>query len=362
MTDIVFKLCEQMLQHSPEASYKRLNPALRSTLSSCIEADLPFLPDTFKRVYKELRGHWWFGDGAGSCVGERYYSLACAVNHNSACQSFEQFAGRPGVLWEEDSKAPSRLHVGERFSWRGYYVEITSMRTDSLVACTYRESRNPSDGLKVGAEIGDYNKPHVITSVKKVVGGTVIRAVKANKPYSGSREVAKRFTVTYAELSAFRKTEKQRVKKIIEQIASCDPAKDGERISKQVAAEHFRHFQLEEINAAFTKRKDWCANEDRIKAWRVGKGDPWLDFKGIMLRVKADRVECSNGNSASLSAVRRVLPVLLDRRKSPGELSLPLDGYTIHNVSKDGVRVGCTLAPWPEVERIASILKPGVSL
>lgn len=95
MKDIVFTICQSMLSESPEASYKRLNPALRSTLHNCIEADLPFQPETFRRIYNELRGHWWYGDGAGSHIGEGFYSAACNLNHASAIKSFEQFAITP---------------------------------------------------------------------------------------------------------------------------------------------------------------------------------------------------------------------------------------------------------------------------
>ena len=95
--DHVFTILETLLRNSPERSYKRLNPALCSTLHDCIEADLPFLPDTFKRIYYELRGGCWFGDGAGSHHGEDFYTRAVSVNHASACISFENFAERPAV-------------------------------------------------------------------------------------------------------------------------------------------------------------------------------------------------------------------------------------------------------------------------
>lgn len=358
--DVVFNILEQMLSSSPEASYARLNPALRSTLSDCISADLPFQPDTFSRVYNELRGWRWFGDGAGSSVGEHYYTHAVENNHASAYQSFEQFAGRPAVLWEEDAKSPVRLHVGSRFTWRGYFVEVTSMRQDSLVACTYKDVRETGKGIEVGATIDDYsqreNKHWVITNSKRDGYATVLRVVKS-KAVSGDRTVAKRFTITYAEMVEFRRTEKARLKKVLVKIASCNPEKNAKSLSKEIAAENFRHFQLEEINAAFAKRKDWIANASRIEEWRNGVNGAWLEVKSILLRVKDDCVECSNGNRVSLAAVRRVLPIILDRRSQAGNLSLSLDGHTINSLNSVGVRVGCTLVPWSEVDLIAPKIK-----
>jgi hypothetical protein len=353
-SDAVFSILQSMLSASPEASYKRLNPALRGTLSNCISADLPFQPDTFSRIYNELRGRWWFGDGAGSHVGEHYYSQACSLNHASAYQSFENFAGRPGVLWEENTGTPELLCVGARFTWKGYFVEVTSMRKESLVACTYQDVRDSVDGLKVGALIS-YNSPHVITSVRREGKTVLLRVVKARAGH-GDRTVARRFTITYDEIATFRRTEKVRLKAVLQIIATCDP-KDAAKLSKQIAAEHFRHFQLEEVNAAFAKRKDWLANETRIEAWRAGINGAWLDIKTILLRVNGDLVECSNGNSVSVAAARRALPILLDRRNKSERLEIPLDSYRINQIGKQGVTVGCTVVPWPEVESLKETLK-----
>lgn len=356
MKDIVFTILETMLRNSPEASYKRLNPALRGTLAHCIEADLPFQADTFKRINEELRGGWWFGDGAGSSAGEHYYSLACAVNHNTAAKSFEAFAERPGVLWEQDGNTPERLHVGSNMTWQGHYLTVTSMRDDSLVACSYKDtSPSYNERWRIGSTIG-YDKPHVITSIKRDGKATLLRVIPA-KASSGHRTIAKRFTITYAEIAEYRRTENARVKAVITEIETCDPVKDGTQLSKRISAEHFRHFQLEKINAAFAKRKGCMADEDKIAAWRSGANGAWLDIKSIVLRVRGDLVECSNGNSVSLAAVRRALPIVIDRRQSPGTLTLPLDGYTINATRSDGVKVGCTLVPWPEVEQLQAALK-----
>lgn len=354
--DPVFELLQSMLRNSPEASYKRLNPALRNTLANCIEADLPFAQDTFKRVYNELRGNWWFGDGAGSSMGEHFYTLACNVNHSGAQQSFESFAGRPGVLWEENAETPSRLHVGSQFTWKGYYVEVTSMRADSLVACTYHSAGGRRSGIEIGAEVGEYDEPYVVTHRRKKGKGWILEVVPTKVEQYG-RVVARRFTIPYEEIKEFRRTEKVRVAAVLKQIAECDPSRDVKVINEAIAAEHFRHFQLEKIRKAWSARNKAVADESRVADWRAGVNGAFLgETQSNLLRVKGDRVECSNGNAVTVASVRRVLPLLLGRRKVSGELSEPLDGHIIKRTAPKGVTVGCTFVAWTEVEYVAGIL------
>lgn len=348
--DIVFDILERMLSHSPERSYKRLNPALRSVLGDCINADLPFHRDTFSRIYKELRGSWWFGDGAGSSIGEHYYTQACEVNHSTAQQSFEAFAARPAVLWEEDAATPRRLHVGASFTWKGRQITVTSMRKDSLVACSYKGWRSGVSGIKAGATIG-YDPGYLITSSKRDGAATVLRVVKCGKS-SGEREVATRLTIPYAEITELRRSARMRVKAIVDKIAVCNPDKDAEKLTKKINAGHFRHFELERIQAAFQSRKEWLASEARVIAWRQGQNGAWLDVKDVLLRVRADRVECSNGNSVSRYSASAMLPVLMQHRKQSAVLNLPLDSYQIERVNSVGVQIGCTRVPWAEIELI----------
>lgn len=357
--DIVFTVIETMLANSPEASYKRLNPALRSTLVSCIEADLPFQPDTFRRISDELRGGWWFGDGAGSHHGERFYTLACEVNHTAACISFENFAKRPAVLWEENVKTPERLHVGSQFSWQGHYVTVTSMRKDSLVACTYTDHPASVRGLRVGAELcGGWNEPtYVVTHSKKSGATFTVNAVEVKKR-DRTRKVSNLFTIPYADICEFRRTSKATLKVLLSDIAACNPDKESKRLTKAVNAGHFPHWQLEAIRSAFTKRKAWKADQGRVEAWRNGENGAYLDVRENLLRVRGDRVECSNGNGISRAAAERALPVVLARRKDYGALALPLDGYQIDALKPEGVKIGCTLIAWPEVDILASRLQP----
>lgn len=355
-SDPVFDICRQVLENSPERSFKRLNPALHSTLTNCIKADLPFQPDTFRRICDELRGSWWFGDGGGSHLGEHFYTLACELNHASAQQSFEEFAGRPPVLWEEQVKTTFRLHVGAQFTWQGHHVTVTSMRKDSLIACTYKDYPARVKGLRPGATIGDWDHEFLVVSAKQSGKAVDLRAVPAPKGH-GEREVARRFTIPYAEISELRRTCKARVKAMIQRIAESDP-NDRPALIKDINGQHFRHFELEQLNQAFKARKDWLANAESVAAWRTGRNGAWLDTKDILLRVNGDRIEASNGNAVSRAAAVKVLPILLHHPRSKSvTVDIPLDGHRVTQLSPKGVTIGCTLVPWPEVELVAQALQ-----
>jgi hypothetical protein len=365
--DIVFDTLRQILSNCPAKSYTRLNGALYSTLYAAIGADLPFQRATFERIYRQLRGAYWFGDGAGSHIGEGFYNHAIECNHASAIQSFEAFANRPAVLWEENSAQPERLCIGARFTWKGYWVKVTSMRAVDLVACTYKDVCESPAGIDEGAIISDYrsrdNKHWLITSRKRTGTGYTLR-VAPTPGDDGSSTVARRFTITYAEIAEFRRTEAKRVKAIIDAITTCNPATDAKALNKRVSDGHFRHFQLEKIKAAWTARlKDATAadkaalNQQRIQVWREGANGAYLEVEENLLRVKGDQVQCSNGNCVSVAAVRRALPVVLDHRTQSGTLTLPLDGHTIKGTDAKGVTVGCTFVRWSEVERLQVALK-----
>lgn len=355
MKAIVHHIIANLLRNSPKSSYQRLNPALRDTLGNCIAAGLPFQPDTFARIYRDCDGSFWFGDGAGSHVGENFYTLACEMNHTTACQSFERWAKRPAVLWEEDVQTPTRLHVGARFTWQGHYLTVTSLRTDRLVACTYKDTPAIPRGLKVGATIGDYNHPHVVTAAKKVGARWQLSAIPA-RPDHDSRCVDRRFTIAYADIAEFRRTENQRVKALLERIEDSAAELDRTALAAEISAAHFRHFQLERINAAWQRRMKARPRAESVAAWRSGANGAWLETDAILLRIKDGSVECSNGNRVSLAAARRTLPILLARRRITGDCELPLDGHTIERTGSNGVQIGCTLVPWSEIERLKPLL------
>jgi len=101
---------------------------------------------------------------------------------------------------------------------------------------------------------------------------------------------------------------------------------------------------LEQIRQAITYAAD-------LEAWVSGEpARQW--FRDVRLRVRGNRVETSTGQSASLDSVRKVLPVVLRRRNSFGPVqNLMVDSFPVVEQSTEGVKVGCTLVPWGEVER-----------
>lgn len=150
-------------------------------------------------------------------------------------------------------------------------------------------------------------------------------------------------------------------------IAQCNPEQDGPALTKEINSLSLRHIDLEEIRDAFTKRKAWqeanATDEEKarkfkenIAQWRAGRGGAFLNTDNIMLRVFGEQVQCTNGNSISLATARTVLPVILDRRHANENLSLPLDSYRVERVSAEGVKIGCTLVPWEEVELLQKLL------
>lgn len=122
---------------SIEHSWTRVNHAMHTAVKLAIDAGLRFDPDDFGAIYREMRGSYWFGVPSG----EQFYSKAAAMNHTSACQSFEKFADRPPFLFRGN-----RLAIGSELTWDGQTAKVTSfshndaLATDRLTACIYKLS------------------------------------------------------------------------------------------------------------------------------------------------------------------------------------------------------------------------------
>ncbi len=355
--------------HSPGRSWRRLNSALQDALTAAITAHLSFLPNDFSAIAKDMRGGYWMGDGAGSAHGERYYNFAVNAGHTAACIAFEKYAGRPAALWSEDVKTPERLRIGSEFTWQGLKVTVTSMKTDHLVACTYGGShfRGGGDELSIGQfeRLNDqkYRTTEEITALDG--GGMTIRfSAPMEDPYGRSKpnRVVK---ITYDELAAARKKYEVARRVAMKDIAAAETLVELKAISEMLAkfgAEgHYRHFDIEDIRKALFEREkvfgSLMKEAEALEAWRGGTLLHRF-FKTVALRVRAGRVETSTGQSAAMESVRKVLPVVLRRRNSVGPVhNLAVDSYKVVEQSADGVKVGCTLIPWAEVERLPSLLE-----
>lgn len=111
-------------------SYQRCNDAMRSSLVDCIKHGWRFQPIDFHQIAESFRpSYWWNLD--------QLYALACRSGNTSAAISIESYLDRMPWLWKWDKEAGSRLHVGSEFWWNGFSVSITSMESDSFIACSY---------------------------------------------------------------------------------------------------------------------------------------------------------------------------------------------------------------------------------
>ncbi len=349
---------------SPGRSWRRLNGALQGALESAITAHLSFLPEDFSAIHQDFKGGYWMGDGAGSAHGERYYTLAVTVAHTPACISFEQYAGRPAALWSEDVKTPDRLHVGSELTWLRQNLTVTSITPEHLIACSYRgRSFSGRDQIAIGQfeSLGD-RKYRQIEAVKRSKHGLIVRfGEPVEDPYS--RKVERVVKITFEELAAKRKEYDANRRLALRDIAGAETAEALAAVSRRLAAigrDAYRHFDIEDFRKAIAEREREFPAKQReaaeLEKWRTGADRGY--FETVALRVRNDRVETSTGQSATVESVRRALPIILRRRQSIGPVSnLMVDAHPVVEQSAAGVKVGCTLIPWAEVERLPRLLE-----
>lgn len=122
---------------------------------------------------------------------EGYYTMACLSKNTSACRSYEHACGRKPFMAnrvrppiygattyfhvDPITQERGRLYVGARFPWRGEKeVEVTSFAQDGsyLTACSYKPKEYDERGFQIGPT-----------------------------------KIAKRYTITLADLKAARKDE-----------------------------------------------------------------------------------------------------------------------------------------------------------
>ena len=129
------------------ASWDILNRAMAAAMKLAIEAHFRFDLDDFKTSEEELGMGYWAGQDGG--YGEWFYGLACGVNNVSAARAFEHWKERGPYIhiniqtWNAYgntfSRKKGRVAVGTWFYWQGDHVRVTSIGSDHLIACAYRE-------------------------------------------------------------------------------------------------------------------------------------------------------------------------------------------------------------------------------
>lgn len=124
--------------------------------------------------------------------------------------------------------------------------------------------------------------------------------------------------------------------------------------------------RVEKRAADLVMRADWIAGTRDQLSWSADNCE-----LGTLLRVRGDVVQTSNGTSVPLIGARRAWPVLQRWRDSLAddvtsvvEATNPPDSMTLlfnkfftpfrfQYLTKHELRVGCTVIPWSEIERIA---------
>jgi hypothetical protein len=368
-----YRAVKFVYDESPGRSWQRLNGALQQTLSAAIECHLSFEEDDFRAMYSDMNGGYWMGNSVGSVCGESFYSYAVKMGNRAACISFEKYAGRPSALWAEKVKTPERLCIGSEFTWDGLQVKVTNMRSDHLIACSYKD--NPEAGsygkLKqdsINYIDGAYRK---VEELKRLDDGSILlRTSPPLKSNHESRIPDRRFKITYKELAAKRKeydaTLKQALKDIRETATPAELQTVSERLNS--AGRHaYRHFDIEEMRGAINeqretfnkrevKRQQELAEAEALARWQAGENGRGF-FSTVRLRVSGPYVETSTGHSVTIESVKRSLDWALKHRSRFGPVkNKHIDLHPIKRFTSEGVLIGCTMVPWTEVERLPVLL------
>lgn len=314
-------------EHATRKSWTGLNGCLTDALEIAIRSGMKFEVGDIEEFPK--KGFWFDGElhYAAACGGTRGY------DHPSFVKTFESYQKRKPWLWAEQTKTPSRLHVGARFHWEGLLVEVTSMddNADHIIACNYESSQE--------------------------------------------RKVRKRFTITHEELTAVRKAADARFRAAAKQIKDAMSVVELDAACERISLDHslvpFRHFDMEEIRelVANRRRDDFAGqrspgqikeSEERERAdlerWKSG-GSAYRVFNVIALRVREGFVETTTGQRASVNNARIALKFAEKYRESgytptADDRPVLLDTHMIKSITQEGCKIGCTFVPWSEIDRI----------
>lgn len=348
------------------------------TLRTAIQSGMKFDVKDFGKIMNSFRAGYWIGES-----GERLYALAAgsdrATENTSFCLAYEHYMRREPFLWAERTKTPARLHVGERFTWKGQFVTITSFNGNALTACTYKNdsahaSSKPAEVGEVAYTFDGYRKIEAIARE-----GEHLMVRYGPKTDNESTSIARRFKITLEELQAARKEYDARRKSYLKEIEQAQTLEALETVVHRAIAEGpqaFRHFDSEQISDAYLHRKTAIregmthaqreqekqraaeSHDADLTRWMNGE-DVYRSFNAVRLRVKGDWVETTTNQKATVKGVRLALAFIKKHRAKgfePNGSTYDLDHYPIHSISEAGVQVGCTLVEWSEVDRIAKQL------
>ncbi len=368
-TGQLHQIVTSLYNSAPGGSWRKLNNALHNCLIAAIEAKVKVGADDFKAIHNDTCGGWWMGNSDGGHLGERYYRVALHHGNTPAAISFEKWAGRPAVLWPERTAKPERLTVGSEFRWEGVDVRVTSISDTKLVACSY--VTNPDAPLYREMIEGRISNLDCYRRVHKIVpqanGDQWILVGPQLTGNSDTQVVGRRFNITFDELATARRAADRKVKDAIKLIAATTTVEALTALAERLNDERttYRHFDIEALRAALTARQaqfDEAHSRDPVKVsakevaeiarWKAGeRKTAW--FNTVALRVSADGqwVETSTGQRDTVESVRRLLPWAMRQRQQVGPVDdKRLAQHTVEEITVAGIKVGCTVVPWAEVE------------
>lgn len=377
----------------PRRSWRNRNAAMHSSLHTAISCGMEFEPGDIKEIYSRFNAGW---------IGENHsglYSLACESQSGSnipAAIAWEQWYGRQPYLWAEWTRTAKRLHVGSRFTWQEHLVTLTSFSEDGLflTACTYKEDRHRE--TEIGdVEYFDGNYREILNLARSDRGIFLhLSPKKADRNgRDGKYDIARRFKVPLAEISAARKDYDSRRRAIEKELRACEDMTALDATWQRVAApavsgNGFRHFDVEMIREARDKaaksikdrreneldaarRAEWRAEDEerqrRLSAthdadlarWMAGE-EVGRHFSRSCLRVKGEWVETSTGQRATVAGSKKALTFISKHREkgfAANGVKFTLDAFPLESVTSQGVQIGCTFIEWSEIDRIAPLLK-----
>lgn len=367
-----FKFIEQAWKAIPSGSWQRINGGMFSALSNAVNSGMKFNPGDIKLISKSFSGHYWMGDGEGlyanACGGER------GTKNPSATAAYENYFGREPWLWPEASKTPERLHRGSRFTWNGELVTVTSFKDSdqSLIACTYKERDDDWE------YVDDRKRKLLSEKISKDGNLTKKYSAPATKEYE-TEKIRKRYTITHAELMAVRKAADAKVRAYLKEFATVSELSALGGIWMRASADGttFRHFDIEELRAAFkqanerirealtpVQREELHRREDAeraatydadLKRWMKGERVN-RHFEEVRLRLMDGRVETTTNQHATPAGSRKAYRFAMKHRvvgwTANGETQ-SLDQFPIQRINSEGVQVGCTFIEWREIDRFA---------
>jgi hypothetical protein len=151
----VLDLLDTVWNHWGKATrhcWDRINHSMQKALSVAIGSGMKFGPDDFSQIQRRYRFHYWGGNDRGG-FAEGFYGLAVTEGNISAAQAFEKWKGRPPFIldWVRPNRGAHYVHrvgirergrvaVGFEFLWHGHMVTVTSFAADGsyLTACRYK--------------------------------------------------------------------------------------------------------------------------------------------------------------------------------------------------------------------------------